>query len=52
MFEGVPTFPDASRFWQIVEKYKVTQFYTGMKKKKKRMMKKKREKMKEKRGRV
>ncbi len=29
MFEGVPTFPDAGRFWQIVEKYKVTQFYTA-----------------------
>jgi acetyl-CoA synthetase len=29
MFEGVPTYPDAGRFWQIVEKYKVTQFYTA-----------------------
>ncbi len=29
MFEGVPTFPDASRFWQICEKYKVNQFYTA-----------------------
>ena len=29
MFEGVPTYPDASRFWQICEKYKVTQFYTA-----------------------
>ncbi len=29
MFEGVPTFPDAGRFWQIVEKYKVNQFYTA-----------------------
>jgi acetyl-CoA synthetase len=29
MFEGVPTFPDAGRFWQIVEKYKVTVFYTA-----------------------
>ena len=29
MFEGVPTHPDAARSWQIVEKYKVTQFYTG-----------------------
>ncbi len=29
MFEGVPTHPDPSRFWQICEKYKVTQFYTG-----------------------
>jgi acetyl-CoA synthetase len=29
MFEGVPTYPDAGRFWQIVEKYKVTVFYTA-----------------------
>jgi acetyl-CoA synthetase len=29
MFEGVPSYPDYSRFWQIVEKYKVTQFYTA-----------------------
>ena len=29
MFEGVPTFPDASRFWQVVEKFKVNQFYTA-----------------------
>jgi len=29
MFEGVPTFPDAGRFWQVVEKYKVTVFYTA-----------------------
>jgi acetyl-CoA synthetase len=29
MFEGVPTFPDAGRFWQIIEKFKVTQFYTA-----------------------
>merc|ERR1711991_639851 len=29
MFEGVPTWPDAGRFWEIVEKYKVTQFYTA-----------------------
>lgn len=29
MFEGVPTFPDAGRFWQIVDKYKVNQFYTA-----------------------
>ncbi|HBR42222.1 MAG TPA: acetyl-coenzyme A synthetase, partial [Sulfitobacter pontiacus] len=28
MFEGVPTYPDASRFWQICEKHKVNQFYT------------------------
>jgi len=29
MFEGVPTFPDAGRFWQMIEKFKVTQFYTA-----------------------
>jgi acetyl-CoA synthetase len=29
MFEGVPTWPDASRFWDIVAKYKVNQFYTA-----------------------
>ncbi|NIA21251.1 MAG: acetate--CoA ligase [Anaerolineaceae bacterium] len=29
MFEGVPTYPDAGRFWQIVDKYKVTVFYTA-----------------------
>ena len=29
MFEGVPTYPDASRFWQICEKYGVNQFYTA-----------------------
>ena len=29
MFEGVPTFPDAGRFWEIVDKYKVNQFYTA-----------------------
>ncbi len=29
MFEGVPSYPDASRFWNIVEKYKVNQFYTA-----------------------
>ena len=29
MFEGVPTWPDAGRFWEIVEKYKVNQFYTA-----------------------
>ena len=28
-FEGVPTYPDASRFWQVVDKHKVTQFYTA-----------------------
>lgn len=29
MFEGVPTFPDASRFWYEVERLKVTHFYTA-----------------------
>ncbi len=29
MFEGVPSYPDYDRFWQIIEKYKVTQFYTA-----------------------
>jgi len=29
MFEGVPTYPDASRFWEVCEKHKVTQFYTA-----------------------
>ncbi len=29
MFEGVPTYPDAGRFWQVVEKHKVNQFYTA-----------------------
>ncbi len=29
MFEGVPTYPDAGRFWDVVEKYKVNQFYTA-----------------------
>ncbi len=29
MFEGVPTFPDPSRFWQVVEKYQVNVFYTA-----------------------
>ncbi|MFT6657322.1 acetate--CoA ligase [Maritalea sp.] len=29
MFEGVPNFPDASRFWQIIDKYQVNQFYTA-----------------------
>jgi acetyl-CoA synthetase len=29
MFEGVPTYPDPGRFWAIVDKYKVTQFYTA-----------------------
>ncbi len=29
MFEGVPTYPDPSRFWQIVDKHQVNQFYTA-----------------------
>lgn len=29
MFEGVPTWPDAGRFWEIIEKYKVNIFYTA-----------------------
>jgi len=29
MFEGVPTYPDAGRFWEICEKHKVNQFYTA-----------------------
>ncbi|PTR01057.1 acetyl-coenzyme A synthetase [Mucilaginibacter yixingensis] len=29
MFEGVPTYPDAGRFWQIVEKFKINIFYTA-----------------------
>ena len=29
MFEGVPTFPDAGRFWDVCEKHKVNQFYTA-----------------------
>ena len=29
MFEGVPTYPDAGRFWEIVEKHGVNQFYTA-----------------------
>lgn len=29
LFEGVPTFPDAGRFWQIIDKYKVSIFYTA-----------------------
>ncbi|RJO71597.1 MAG: acetate--CoA ligase [Myxococcales bacterium] len=29
MFEGVPTYPDPGRFWAVVDKYKVTQFYTA-----------------------
>ena len=29
IFEGIPTFPDASRFWKIIEKHKVSIFYTA-----------------------
>ncbi|WP_282165488.1 acetate--CoA ligase [Cellulophaga baltica] len=29
MFEGVPSYPDYGRFWDIVEKHKITQFYTA-----------------------
>ncbi len=29
MFEGIPTYPDASRFWQVVDKHKVNIFYTA-----------------------
>ena len=29
MFEGVPSYPDFSRFWNIVEKHKITHFYTA-----------------------
>ncbi len=29
MFEGVPTYPEADRFWKIIEKYKVSVFYTA-----------------------
>ncbi|MDZ7662685.1 acetate--CoA ligase [Thiohalophilus sp.] len=28
-FEGVPTYPDASRFWEVIDKHKVTVFYTA-----------------------
>ncbi len=28
-FEGIPSYPDASRFWQVVDKHKVTVFYTA-----------------------
>lgn len=28
-FEGVPTYPDASRFWEVVDKHRVNQFYTA-----------------------
>jgi acetyl-CoA synthetase len=29
MFEGIPTYPDAGRFWDVVDKYRVNQFYTA-----------------------
>jgi acetyl-CoA synthetase len=29
MFEGIPTYPTASRFWDVVDKYKVNEFYTA-----------------------
>lgn len=29
LFEGVPTYPTPSRFWDVIDKYKVTQFYTA-----------------------
>ena len=29
IFEGVPTYPDANRFWQIIEKHKISIFYTA-----------------------
>jgi acetyl-CoA synthetase len=29
MFEGVPTYPDISRFWQVIDKHKVNTFYTA-----------------------
>lgn len=29
MFEGIPNYPDSSRFWQVVDKHKVTIFYTA-----------------------
>ncbi|MGS2739918.1 acetate--CoA ligase [Sinomicrobium sp. M5D2P17] len=29
MFEGVPSYPDYGRFWEVVDKHKVTQFYTA-----------------------
>lgn len=29
MFEGVPTYPDAGRFWEVVDKWQVNQFYTA-----------------------
>jgi len=29
MFEGVPSYPDYGRFWEVVQKHKITQFYTA-----------------------
>lgn len=29
IFEGIPSYPDHSRFWEVIEKHKVTQFYTA-----------------------
>ncbi|GJM31395.1 MAG: acetyl-coenzyme A synthetase [Saprospiraceae bacterium] len=29
MFEGVPTYPDAGRFWEVCDKHKINQFYTA-----------------------
>ena len=29
VFEGVPSYPDYGRFWEVIEKHKVTQFYTA-----------------------
>jgi acetyl-CoA synthetase len=29
IFEGIPSYPDFSRFWEVIEKHKVTQFYTA-----------------------
>jgi len=29
LFEGIPTFPDAGRFWNVIDKHKVSQFYTA-----------------------
>jgi acetyl-CoA synthetase len=29
IFEGIPTYPDSSRFWQVIDKYKVSIFYTA-----------------------
>ncbi len=29
IFEGIPNYPDPGRFWEVVEKYRVTHFYTA-----------------------